>query len=184
MTPAWRTATTTEVNAGRIAGVFGLRGELKLDASRIGNDALVVGLVVHARLANGSERALRIEALRLHQGRPLVTFEGIADATAAAALVGARLRVARDAVRMRSDEFFDDDLVGCMLVDPGGTALGEVRAVEHHGVQDLLVVGPQRAMVPLVRAFIRQVDLAGRRILVSLPPGLLDPSEAEDENAQ
>lgn len=183
MTPVWRTATTTDVNAGRIAGVFGLRGELKLDASRIGNDALVVGLAMHARLADGSERELRVGALRLHQGRPLISFEGIADATAAAALVGARLTVAREAVRMRSDEFFDDDLVGCTLVDADGTPLGEVRAVEHHGVQDVLVVGPQRAMVPLVHAFIREIDLTARRIVVSLPPGLLDPSEAEDENA-
>jgi 16S rRNA processing protein RimM len=182
VTPASST-TRTEVNAGKLVGVFGLRGELKLDASRIGNDALVVGLAVHARLADGSERELRVGALRLHQGRPLVTFEGIGDATAAAALVGARLTVARETVRMRSDEFFDDDLVGCTLVDPDGTALGEVRAVEHHGVQDLLVVGPQRAMVPLVRAFIREVDLDAHRIVVSLPPGLLDPSEAEDENA-
>jgi ribosomal 30S subunit maturation factor RimM len=34
-------------------------------------------------------------------------------------------------------------------------------------------------MVPLVRAFVRGIDVGARRITVDLPPGLLDPSEAD-----
>src|SRR5580692_11053801 len=49
-----------DVNAGRIAGVFGLRGELKLDASRIGEDALRDGLVATLQLPDGTARAVTI----------------------------------------------------------------------------------------------------------------------------
>lgn len=167
------------MNAGRVAGVFGLRGELKLAATRIGDDALRDGLTVRAALANGEHRELRVRTLRRHAGRPLIAFEGIDDASAAEALVGATLSVARTDVRLAAREYFDDDLVGCALVDAAGTTLGEVVAVEHYPAQDILVVGARRALVPLVGAFVREVDVAARRIVVELPPGLLDDTQAE-----
>ena len=44
----------------------------------------------------------------------------------------------------------------------------------------MLLVGPRRAMVPLVRAFVREVAVDARRIVVDLPPGLLDPTQADE----
>jgi 16S rRNA processing protein RimM len=168
------------VNAGRVAGVFGLRGELKVAASRIGDDALHDGMDVRAVLRDGTSRTLRIRSLRRHQGRPLIAFNGIDDANTAEALVGATLAIDRGAVDLAKDEYFDEDLVGCALVDADGTALGEVVAVEHYPAQDVLLVGARRAMVPLVRAFVKHVDVRAKRILVELPAGLLDASEAEE----
>jgi len=121
-----------------------------------------------------------VRALRTHQGRPLVAFEGIDDATAAESLVGATLAVDRAAVRLGEGEFFDEDLVGCALVDAAGAILGEVVAVEHFPAQDVLLVGPRRAMVPLVRAFVRDIAVDARRITVDLPTGLLDPALADE----
>lgn len=175
-----RRAATNEANAGRVAGVFGLRGELKIAPSRSGEDALAAGVGVRAQLADGTSRALRVRTLRVHKGRPLVAFDGIDDATAADALTGATLFVDRADVAMDDDEYFDDDLVGCALIDAAGTVLGEVVAVEHYPAQDVLLVGPRRAMVPLVRAFVRAIDVGARRISVELPAGLLDPREADE----
>jgi 16S rRNA processing protein RimM len=163
-----------------VAGVFGLRGELKVAPSRIGEDALAAGVELRAALDDGTSRALRVRAVRKHQGRPLLAFEGVDDASAAQALVGATLFVDRGVVALGEGEYFDDDLVGCTLVDVAGTELGEVVAVEHYPAQDVLLIGRRRAMVPLVRAFVRGVDVAARRITVDLPPGLLDPSEADE----
>lgn len=175
------------MNAGRVAGVFGLRGELKVAASRIGDDALHDGMDVRAVLADGTPRALRIRSLRRHQGRPLVAFDGIEDANAAQALVGATLAIGRDTVELAKDEYFDEDLVGCALVDANGTELGRVGAVEHYPAQDVLLValphardGAPRAIVPLVRAFIKRVDVRAKRITAELPAGLLDGGEAEE----
>jgi 16S rRNA processing protein RimM len=169
-----------------VAGVFGLRGELKIAPSRIGDDALAAGVDVRATLADGTVRALRVRALRRHQGRPLVAFDDVDDATAARVLVGATLAIDRDAVALDEGEYFDDDLVGCALVDAGGGVVAEVVAVEHYPAQDVLIValprkhGAGRAMVPLVRAFVKGVDVRARRISVELPPGLLDSAEADE----
>ncbi|HYW52393.1 MAG TPA: ribosome maturation factor RimM [Candidatus Elarobacter sp.] len=170
-----------------MAGVFGLRGELKVAASRIGDDALAAGMDVRATLRDGSSRALRVRSLRRHQGRPLIAFDGVDDANAAEALVGATLAIDRAAVRLARGEYFDEDLVGCALVDAAGAQLAEVVAVEHYPAQDMLLVVPghardetQRAIVPLVRAFVKRVDVGAKRIVVELPPGLLDARDADE----
>ncbi|HZX68716.1 MAG TPA: ribosome maturation factor RimM [Candidatus Elarobacter sp.] len=162
-----------------MVGVFGLRGELKVAASRIGEDALRAGLDLRARLPDGTERALRIRALRRNLGRPLITVEGVDDANAAASLVGATLHLDRSAVQLEPGEYFDDDLAGCALVDASGATLARVRTVEHYPAQDVLLL-ESGAMVPLVRAFIKNVDVRAKQILVDVPAGLLDASAAEE----
>ncbi len=136
------------------------------------------GIAVRAALTDGSARALTLREMRLHKGRPLIRLDGVDDANAAQPLVGATLYVARADVTMAADEYFDEDLVGCVLVDAAdGRELGVVAAVEHFPAQDMLRVA-SGAFVPLVREFVEGVDVAGKRIVVALPAGLLE-GEAE-----
>ncbi len=169
-----------DVSAGRIAGAFGLHGELKLDASRAGEDAVRPGLSATLRLADGSERDVTIAGVRRHKGRPLIRLAGIDDANAAATLTGAQLSIARSDAPLGEGEYFADDLIGCRLIDPAGVERGIVAGVTHYPHQDVLVVGPQRALVPLVRAFIVAVDIARKEIRVDVPDGLLDPAAADE----
>jgi 16S rRNA processing protein RimM len=171
--------TSSELIAGRIVGVFGLRGECKIDATRIGADALATGSVVAVRLADGTEQQLRVRSARLHKGRPLAAFDGFDDITAAQRLIGATLALDRADVVLGAGEYLDADLAGCVLVDSTGRELGRVSAVEHYPGQDMLVVGSARTLVPLVAAFVKSVDVEAKRIGVDLPPGLLDDREAE-----
>jgi 16S rRNA processing protein RimM len=171
--------TPSDLNAGRIVGVFGLRGECKIDATRLGADALRPGSVVRVRLADGAERDLRVRSARLHKGRPLAAFDGFDDTSAAEALVGATLAFDRADVVLSSGEYLDADLVGCAIVGLDGARLGDVVAVEHYPSQDMLVVGAARALVPMVAAFVQSIDIACKRIAVDLPPGLLDEREAD-----
>jgi 16S rRNA processing protein RimM len=156
-----------------------LRGECKIDATRLGADALRPGSVLRVRLADGGERDLRVRSARLHKGRPLAAFDGFDDVNAADVLIGATLALDRAEVVLSPGEYLDADLVGCAIVGIDGTALGDVVAVEHYPSQDMLVVGAGRALVPLVAAFVRSIDIACKRIAVDLPPGLLDDREAD-----
>ena len=171
--------TSSDLNAGRIVGVFGLRGECKIDATRLGADALAPGSLVRVRLPDGSERALRVRRTRMHKGRPLAAFDGFDDVSAAQALVGAVLALERSDVVLAAGEYLDADLVGCVLVDAAGAALGTVVAVEHYPAQDMLVIGTARVLVPMVGAFVKAIDVARKRIEVDLPRGLLDERDAD-----
>jgi 16S rRNA processing protein RimM len=167
------------VRAGRIVGAFGLGGELKIDASRIGLDALRAGLTVTLRFDDGSTRETTIAAVRMHKGRPLVRIDGIADATAADALGHVDVLLARDDAPLTEGEYFDADLIGCRLLDEAGIERGTVVDVLHYPAQDMLVIGAARLLLPLVRAFVARVDVASKTIAVTVPPGLLDPAQAE-----
>ncbi len=171
---------SARVSAGRIVGAFGLGGELKLDASRVGADAMRPGLQVTLRFDDGRVQAVTIEAVRVHKGRPLVRIAGIGDATAAEALGHADLLLAREDAPLADGEYFDDDLVGCRLIDETGAERGTVVRVAHYPAQDMLVVGADQALLPLVRAFVAQVDIARKEIHVTVPPGLLDPAAADE----
>lgn len=164
-----------ELRAGTLVGVFGLHGELKLDPTHLGADSLHPGMQVTLRAPDGRLQPALVRAVRGHQGRLLVSFDGVADATAAAALARADVLLARDDAVLAAGEYLDADLVGCTLLDAGGRTYGDVVDVVHYPGSDMLIVGPRRAMLPLVAAFVRQVDVAARTIVVAdLPDGLLD----------
>jgi 16S rRNA processing protein RimM len=173
-------SSRTVVGAGRIAGVFGLSGELKLDASRLGADALRPGLAATLRYLDGTERAVEIAAVRHHKGRPLLRIRGVDDATAAEALGRPDVLIARSDAPLADGEFYDDDLVGCQVIDQDARACGAVVDVLHYPAQDMLVVGAARMLLPLVRAFVERIDVDAREIHVNAPPGLLDPAQADE----
>jgi len=164
-----------ELRAGTLVGIFGLRGELKLDATRLGLDSLRPGMTVTLRYLDGRREPRDVASVRRHQGRPLVAFAGIADATAAAALVRADVLLERADAVLDAGEFYDADLVGCRVCDAGGRAYGEVVDVLHYPASDMLVIGARRALLPLVAAFVQRIDVPARTIVVGeLPEGLLD----------
>jgi 16S rRNA processing protein RimM len=121
-----------------------------------------------------------VTSARRHHGKLIVALDGVTSAEDAKPLAGRTLLVARDDIVLGRDEYLDDDLVGLPLVDEAGRRLATVREVRHYPAQDCLVVEPGDAFVPMVREFIRSVDLARGCIVVALPPGLLDGTLADE----
>ncbi len=160
------------IPVGRIAGVFGLHGDLKCDPSNAGRTLFLSGEVFFARFADGSGRDVEVSAVREHKGRLLIHLREVDSLEAAQPYCGAELCVERSRIALGAREYLDRDLAGCEIYDGSGKRLGQVSAVEHYPASDMLVVG--HSMVPMVSQFIKSIDLTARRILVELPPGLLD----------
>ncbi len=116
-------------------------------------------------------------AARTHQGRLLVSFEEIDDRTSAESARGTELTVAVEPGERPEDpeEFYDHQLVGLRIETTEGQVVGELVRIEHHGAQDLLVIGTARGEVlfPFVTALVPEVDVDGGRIVVDDSPGLL-----------
>lgn len=164
-----------ELPVGRIAGLFGIRGELKCDPTSAGRAVFSAGAELRCE-GPRADSAVRLASVREHKGRLLVRLDGVESAERAEDFVGSTLFAARDEIELGENEYLDCDLVGCAVVDGAGLRLGLVQAVEHFPTSDMLVVNGQ--LVPMIRQFIISVDLAARRINVSLPPGLLEESGA------
>ena len=113
---------------------------------------------------------LRIAEAREHGDDVIAAVRDVDDRTAAEALRGARIFVPRSSFPTAgSDEFYWVDLIGAQVFNRDGVRLGEVIGLLDNGAQSVLQVrdaeAPER-LIPFVAAFIDQVDLPGRRILV------------------
>jgi len=174
---------------GRIARPHGIRGEVIVDLRTDEPEARFVpgkALITDPGTRPPSDPAayqvpdrLTIEALRAHQGRLIVAFDGVYDRNVAEALRGVLLCVdsAEVGAPEDPDEFHDHQLVGLTAVTPAGETLGEVARIDHAPAADLLVLSRpegRTALIPFVRAIVPEVDLAAGRVVVDPPEGLLD----------
>lgn len=171
-----------ELVVGRIVRVHGIHGEVVVELRTDDPDArFAPGSTLRTDPAGpqGGQR-LTVRAARWHQGRLLVRFAELADRSAAESWRGALLVVAvPDGQRSADpDEFYDQQLAGLDVVTVDGQSVGVVSAVLHLPGQDVLDVraGSAQILIPLVSAIVPEIDIAGRRILIDPPPGLLDVS--------
>ncbi len=167
----------------RIGKPHGLLGEVTVQLHTDEPERrLAVGTAIDTEAAPGTgvPRALTVRSTRVHNGVWLVAFEEIPDRTGAESLRGTRLVVDRADALPADDEddaFTEEQLRGLTVVDPAGGVLGEVGGLELGAVQDRLVIlllDGREAQVPFVTALVPVVDLAGGRVVVDAPPGLLD----------
>lgn len=130
-------------------------------------------------------------------GRVVLKFQGIDSINDAEALQGSEILIAnRDLPALDPDTFMVRDLIGCAVFD-GETMLGTVVELQFpvgpdgrtrlQDAADLLVVERADApeadpvLVPFVKAWLSSLDIAAKRIVMNLPPGLLDDEEDADE---
>ncbi len=122
---------------------------------------------------------LVLESLRWHQGRIIAQFEGVYDRNVAEELRGVLLQVDSSGITPPEDpdEFHDHQLIGLRVESVDGADLGTVTRIDHAAASDLIVVaktGGGTALIPFVARIVPTVDLAGGRVVVDPPEGLLD----------
>ena len=104
--------------------------------------------------------------------------------------IGMRLHLDRDKLPPPDDgdEFLLADLIGLAVHNAAGAVLGAVVAVPNYGGGDLLEIGPRRggatALLPFTLAFVPEVDLAGRRVVVNAPGDLFAPAKPLPDAAE
>ena len=168
------------VVVGRIGRPHGIRGEVTVETRTDEPDErFAPGAVLSVDRPAGT---LVVDRAHWHSGRLLVSFAGVSDRNQAEALRGLLLHVERDAADVPDDpeEFYDSSLVGCAVTLPDGTSVGVVAEVVHLPGQDLLAVrtpDERDVLVPFVAAIVPTVDIAGRRIVLTPPPGLIEESD-------
>jgi 16S rRNA processing protein RimM len=167
-------ATSTgarRVLLGRIAGAHGIRGEVVIHSfAEPAENIAAYGTLTDTAGA----RAFAIESLRVTAKGVVARLEGVADRNAAEALKGVELYVDRERLpAVAEDEFYHADLVGLAAVDPQGTQIGVIVAVQNYGAGDLIEVrlaGAARTeLVPFTDASVPEVNVKARRVVIVMP---------------
>jgi 16S rRNA processing protein RimM len=156
---------------GKVAGAFGVKGELRLTAYT--GDPMALLDYGPLRRADG-EVALTIETGRAVKGAVIVRAREVATREAAQALRGLGLHVPRSALpALAEDEFYITDLIGLTAVSAAGEPLGTVKSAADFGAGDLLEIAPAGGgpswWAPFTLAVVPQVRLEEGLIVVARP---------------
>jgi len=126
----------------------------------------------------GTGERREVESTWFHNGTLIFKFQGVDSISDAELLAGVEVRVpASERVRLEEGEFFQDDLIGCDVIDKRtGESIGPVTAWDDGGGSGLLVVGKgdDALLIPFTRSICVEINPAARRITVDLPEGLKD----------
>jgi len=166
-----------KVLIGKIQGTQGIKGQLRVipfagDASSISQlDSLCV------KTPSGAMEEFSVVSARAHGKRVILTLRPFDNINQVLHLVGREIYADRVALpELPSDEFYWSDLLGLRVVTPEGEELGELVDIIETGSNDVYVVkkNGREVLVPALEDVVVSVDLAGGRMTVSLPEGLLD----------
>jgi 16S rRNA processing protein RimM len=180
--------TEKRLCVGIVTGPQGIRGAVRVKSFTA--DPLAIG----AYGAVTDERGIRVftlKAVAQVKGTVIAELSGVADRNAAEALKGLRLYVRRDQLPpAEAEEFYHADLIGLAAELVSGEVLGKVGAVYDFGAGDALEILTAEGavvMVPFTKAAVPVIDVAGGRIVVDPPAGLLEkpapPAPLEDQVA-
>lgn len=162
------------VELGRIGGPFGVAGWLRVQSFTEPVEGLLRFECWSLRDASDrrSEHRL-IEGRRQGKGL-IVRLEGVEGRTAAEALRGASVEVARRKLPPAGErQFYRADLVGLEVSNLEGEALGVVQHFVDAPAGALMVVrGEREHWIPAAPRHLRSVDLGARRIVVDWPAAL------------
>lgn len=161
---------------GEVVGAHALRGWLRVRAYQPPAPSLTSATEVVLE-RNGVTRRARVTTATPHgRGLVLLAIDGVADRTAAEALTGSRVLVSAAALPPPADdEFYYHEVEGFTVETVDGATLGEIAETFSTGLNDVWVVrGAREVLIPVIGDVVRTIDRAGRRVVITPLPGLLE----------
>ena len=171
------------IEVGRIADAWGIKGWFKVLPHSASPEALFSSKRWYLQPSERGAKTfsgtvlLRVREAKEHSDTVVASAHDVDDRSAAEALKGARIFVARSSFPTASaDEYYWVDLIGLEVINREGLVLGRVRELLSTGPQTVLVLEYQEdgkameRMIPFVSAYVDDVDLPGKRITVDWQP--------------
>ncbi len=163
------------ISIGKISGVHGLHGNLKVHSYSDSLDAYESGCSIVLRSVAGAEKSYTISKAQPHKKGVLLTLKEIADINAAEKLVGSDLLVSRSLLpELDDDEYYWFEIIGLQVFSEAGESLGTVKSIFPTGSNDVYVVKKKgvEVLIPALESVIVSIDLDRNSMTVNLPEGL------------
>lgn len=179
------------VLVGRVAAAHGIKGEIRVVPIETPLERLLEleSLILRppGPTAAATRREVRVLGSRPHRSGVLFALEGLQERSQAEALRGWWVEVRGGQVKpLPPGHYYVFELVGCSVYTTDGREMGVVTDVLPTGANDVYVVKTPRGgevLIPAVRAMVKAVDVAARRIEVDPWPGLWDEDDGQAPDA-
>lgn len=140
--------TSEKVILGRITGVYGVKGWLKVFSYTDPMESIVDYSPWYIRPENRKKSPwtkLKLKAGKRHAKTVVVKFEHCNDRDAAQAYIGSEIAIESGQLEDLgdSDEYYWHDLIGLRVINQQGIELGVVKKLMGTGANDVLVVASE-----------------------------------------
>jgi 16S rRNA processing protein RimM len=160
------------VSIGRLVRPQGRKGELLAEPHSDRPDRFPTLRRAFVPGASGSAREVEVTSCWPHKGRFVLKLEGVDSIDQAEGYRGLELGIGEEELEaLPAGSYYHHQLLGLAVQDESGEMLGTVQGVLETGAEArvLEVRGPRgELLVPMAETFIRTVDLANRRVTVTL----------------
>lgn len=159
----------THLVCGKIAGVYGVRGWVKVRSYTHPDDALLTYTPWFVKADCGFSEIV-INSARVHGKGLVAQLNSIDDRDVARSLVGKEVWVRRDSLPSTpADEYYWHDLESCQVLDIEQRLIGQVSYLLDAGAHDVMVIKGKggETLIPFdVVSVVKEVDLQNHRIVV------------------
>ena len=161
------------VAIGRIVKPQGRKGEVAVASLSDRPDRFPSLRRVFVPAEGGGSREMAVSSTWPHKGRFVVKFEGIDSIDEAEGLRNLEVRIGEEELEaLPEGSYYHHQLKGLRVFDPSGAPMGEaVDILETGGAANVLVVVGRggEVLIPLAEDFIKDVDVAGGRLVAVRP---------------
>ena len=169
---------TSAIVMGKISGVHGLKGALKLYVYAEAPEAVFVKNKPITIEGARNDNTYMIEQLVSHGNGFLLFLNGVTTRTDAENLVGGEITIARDQLPDIEEDgaYYWHDLIGLTVKTDTGEVLGRIDHIIETGSNDVFSVrdGKREILVPGIESVIVSVDLEQGQMIACLPDGLAE----------
>ncbi len=165
------------LQVGVLTSTHGVRGEMKIfpltdDVKRFKKNKAYILETPKGNID------VTVESVKFFKQFVILKFEGFDSIDEIQPYKGCNLLVTREnAVKCAKDEYFIADLIGLMVYEEEGAQIGELTDVIQTGANDVYVVKStegKEILFPAIKECVRSIDVAEKKVVVHVMPGLLD----------
>lgn len=165
------------LHIGTISGTHGLRGDLKVRPTAEGLHVLLSAAELRLACPDGKQISVQVAKSAPHKQGVLLHLKGLDHINAVESLVNADIVLPYDHLpELEEGEYYWHQLEGLQVVDSEHGILGTLISTLETGAHEIYVVKGDHGeiMIPAVDAFIKDIDVQGGTMQVTVPAGLVD----------
>ncbi|MEW6079051.1 MAG: ribosome maturation factor RimM [Thermodesulfobacteriota bacterium] len=169
-------ATDRYLSIGKISGVHGLCGNLKIHpyADDLSDISIGSCLIIRRQTDTKNERAVTVTGWRPHGRGFLLSCEEITSRSQAEEEIGGELVILRSGLPDPGEgTYYWVDIIGLSVFTLENVFVGRVREIMPTGSNDVYVIyNPETAeeiLLPAIRSVVREIDLSAGIMRVTLP---------------
>ena len=168
------------ISVARAVRTRGLKGEIVADLLTDYPDRFDDVDKMVALSPTGVRKVVELESFFVQNGRIVMKIAGCDTIDAASEFTGYHFCVAEaERVPLAEGEYYDFELEECSVQLANGENVGRVQRILKTGGVEILVIAPPSGaelLVPLAESIVIEIDIAGKRIVIDPPEGLLELS--------